>query len=76
MRNGSFLPPWVLQVFGMMLIVGFSIHWWLSGQESSVLIGVGVTLILTGSVQSAYERAQRKLYKGNPPEETKLEEEP
>lgn len=57
----------------MLLIVGFSIHWWTTGRESSVLIGVGVTLMLTGSIQSAYERAQRKLYKGNAPEETRLE---
>lgn len=69
MRNRSFLPPWVLQVFGMALIVGFSVHWWQSGQESALLIGVGATLATAGSVQGAYEKASRKLYKGNPPEE-------
>lgn len=53
----------------MVLIVGFSVHWWLTGQESAVLIGVGVTLMTTGSIQAALERASKQLYKGNPPEE-------
>lgn len=75
MRQGSFLPPWVLQVFGMSLIIGFSIHWWLTGQESALLIGVGVTLTTAGSLQGGFEKARAQLYKGNPPEEdVKLKE--
>lgn len=62
--NGSFLPPWVLQVFGLAIIVVFVIVKIRTGQESSLLVGVGVTLAVAGGAQGAYNRAKEAVYKG------------
>lgn len=69
MGPGPFLPPWVLQVCGLLLIAAFSIHWWLTDQESALFVGVGVTLATIGGFQGANQRLKRRLYKGAPEEE-------
>lgn len=69
MGDGPFLPPWLLQVFGLLLIAAFSIHWWLTGQESALLVGVGVTLATLGGLNGANQRLKRRLYKGRREEE-------
>lgn len=68
MGNGSFLPPWVLQVFGLVLITVFVIVKIKTGQESALLVGVGVTFAVAGGAQGAYNRAKRSIYKGQPHE--------
>lgn len=68
MGNG-FLPPWLVQVFGLLIIAVFVVLKIETGQESALLVGVGVTLVTTGVVQSGLNRLRRDLYKGNPPEE-------
>lgn len=65
------LPPWVLQMFGLAMIVAFSIHWWTTGQESELLVGVGVIFATAGFAQGGYERLKRSLYKGDRDEESK-----
>lgn len=67
--GGGFLPPWVVQVFGLLVIAVFVVLKIETGQESALLVGVGVTLVTTGVVQSGYAKLKRELYKGNPPEE-------
>lgn len=69
MGRGSFLPPWVLQVFGLAVIGVFVIVKIKTGQESTLLVGTGVTLAVGGVAQGAYERAKRTLYKGEDREE-------
>lgn len=67
--GGGFLPPWFVQVFGLVIIAVFVVLKIETGQESALLVGVGVTLVTTGVVQSGYNKFKRELYKGNPPEE-------
>lgn len=67
--DGSFLPPWLVQVFGLVIIAVFVVVKIETGQESALLVGAGVTLVTTGVVQSGLRKLKRDLYKGNPPEE-------
>lgn len=68
MGKESFLPPWVLQVFGLALITVFVVVKIKTGQESALLVGVGVTFAVAGGAQGAYNRAKRTIYKGQPSE--------
>lgn len=69
MSDGGFLPPWLLQIFGLAIIVTFVVIKISTGQESALLVGVGMTLATLGSVQGGWNKLKRDLYKGNPPEE-------
>lgn len=72
----GFLPPWTLQVFGLLVIAVFVVVKIETGQESALLVGVGVTLATVGTVQGGWAKLKRELYKGNPPEEqVKVEDE-
>lgn len=53
----EFLPPRVLQIVGLLLLVGFVIFWALTGRESVLLVGAAGSLILLGG----YERARKAL---------------
>jgi hypothetical protein len=67
--GGDFLPPWLLQVFGLLIIAVFVVVKVTTGQESPLLVGAGVTLATLGGLQGGWQRLKRDLYKGNPPEE-------
>lgn len=70
MSGGPLLPPWVLQVFGLALILAFAIHAWTSGQESTLLVGAGVTLATWGTTSAGLQRLKRSMYKGEPHEDS------
>lgn len=67
--DSAFLPPWVIQVFGLAIIAVFIVVKIESGQESALLVGVGVTFVIGGTAQGAWNKFKRDLYKGNQPEE-------
>jgi len=50
------LPPWVLQVFGLGIIAVFVVVKLTTGEESALLVGVGVTLATIGGVTTAADR--------------------
>lgn len=66
MGNGQFLPPWVLQVFGMAIVSVFVVVKIKTGQESVSLVSVGVLLITGGTAQGAWHRFKERMYKGEP----------
>lgn len=59
MDNGSYLSPKTLQIFGLAMIAVFSTYWGLTGHESPVLVGAGVTLATLGGLGGLYERTRR-----------------
>ena len=55
--NDRFLPPRLLQVVGLLLLIGFVVFWMVTGRESVLLVGAAGSLILLGG----YERARQSL---------------
>jgi hypothetical protein len=49
------LPPRLLQIVGLLLLIGFVVFWMLTGRESVLLVGAAGSLILLGG----YERARK-----------------
>jgi hypothetical protein len=62
-RDPTPLPPRVLQVIGLLLLVGFAVFWAITGKESSLLVGASFSLVLAAQ----YERAKRILQKVSGP---------
>jgi hypothetical protein len=52
-----YLPPRLLQAFGLLLLLAFAVFWALTGRESILLVGSAGSLILLGG----YERAREAL---------------
>ena len=57
MRDERYLPPRVLQIVGLVLLLGFAVFWAATGRESVLLVGAAGSLILLGG----YERARQAL---------------
>jgi 4-hydroxybenzoate polyprenyltransferase len=56
----KFLPPWLIQLIGILIVIGATIFWALTDRESITIIGVGMTLIGYG----AYSATQDALKNG------------
>lgn len=57
MSDDRYLPPRLLQGFGLFLLLAFAVFWAITGRESVLLVGAAGSLILLGG----YERARRTL---------------
>jgi hypothetical protein len=51
MKNGTYLPPRILQVIGILLLIGSAIFWAYTGRESLLFISAALSLIGIGTVQ-------------------------
>lgn len=61
--NGQYLSPWVLQIFGLALLIAAAIFWAVTKQQSALIMGAAVSMIGLG----AYKGAQETLRKHNLP---------
>ena len=69
MTPDRYLSPFVLQLLGVVLLVGSAIFWAVTGRESVLLMGAAMSLIGLG----AYRGAQQALM---PPRDPPATEEP
>lgn len=51
--SNRYLPPWVLQVIGLLLLFVFAGYWILTNRESTLLVTTAVALIGLGGYQQA-----------------------
>jgi disulfide bond formation protein DsbB len=66
LMDRQYLPPRVLQLFGVLLLVAFAAFWAITGRESVVLVGAAMSLILLGAYGSA-QHALKDLSHGPTP---------
>lgn len=64
--NGDqrYLSPALLQVVGLLLLVGSVVFWMLTGRESVLMMSSAMTLIATGAYRGAtksLEKAERRI---------------
>lgn len=66
MSDSRLLPPWAIQIIGLLLLIAAAAFWFISDRESPLLVGAALTLIGLG----AYGSAQKTLRKATeqPPE--------
>lgn len=57
--NGTYLPPRVIQILGILLLVGSAAFWALTGRESILLMTSAMTLIGVGGYQGAVNALKR-----------------
>jgi hypothetical protein len=50
-KNGSYLPPRLIQGVGIILLVGSAIFWAYTGSESILFVSAALSLIGIGTVQ-------------------------
>lgn len=55
--SDRYLAPRVIQGIGILLVVAFAVFWAVTGRESTLFVGVGLSLILLGG----YDKAHREL---------------
>lgn len=59
--SAHYLPPFVLQVVGIAIIVGASAFWALTGHESVLIMGTGVTLTGIGAYSGLHVSLRKDL---------------
>lgn len=62
----GYLPPWLLQSLGILILIGATIYWVKSGHQSALLVGAAMALIGLGAysgirVSISQEIDQQKL---------------
>lgn len=55
----KYLPAKILQIVGLMLLVGAAVFWALTGRESALLMSAAMSLILLGAYRSALNTLKR-----------------
>lgn len=50
--TGRYLPPWLLQIVGLVLLLGFAVFWIVTSRESVLMLGASGTLILLGRYET------------------------
>lgn len=63
MHNERYLSPLLLQIIGVMLLLGSAVFWGVTGRESVLLMGAAMSLIGLG----AYRGVQQALLRDPPP---------
>lgn len=54
-----YLPAKILQIVGLMLLIGAAVFWALTGRESALLMSAAMSLILLGAYRSALNTLRR-----------------
>lgn len=60
-ETDRYLPPWALQLIGVILLIAFGVFWALTGRESLLLITTAVSLILLNGYKTAGRALLEKL---------------
>lgn len=47
--TGQYLPPWLLQALGAIIIIAAIVFWMVTGQQSALVVGAGVSLVGLGA---------------------------
>lgn len=64
MKKGTYLPPWLLQATGILIIIGGGIFWGVTGHESPLIIGAGISLAGLGAYSGIHVSVERELEAG------------
>lgn len=51
MNKNSYLPPRLLQILGILLLIGSAVFWAITGRESLLLMSAAMSLIGLGAFQ-------------------------
>jgi hypothetical protein len=68
--SGRYLPPKLIQAVGVAIIVGGLIFWAVTGQQSALFVGAGISLVGLG----AYSGLKIDVTAAPPPKEPPVEE--
>lgn len=69
MNNGPFLSPRLLQLAGLVIIIGSLVYWVLSEHQSVLFVGAGLSLCTLGAYSGLRINIKQELYKEPPPED-------
>jgi hypothetical protein len=61
MTKGRYLPPWLLQVAGLLLIMGGAIFWAITGHQSALIVGAGLSLAALGAYSGLHVTVEKEL---------------
>jgi len=50
-RHALYLPPALVQVIGLLIVIGSAVFWAITGKQSALLIGAGMTMVSVGAVR-------------------------
>jgi hypothetical protein len=64
MKKGTYLPPWFLQITGVLIIIGGGFFWGLTGHESPLIIGAGISLAGLGAYSGIHISVEKELGAG------------
>lgn len=64
MKKGTYLPPWFLQITGILIIIGGGFFWGITGHESPLIIGAGISLAGLGAYSGIHVSVARELEAG------------
>jgi hypothetical protein len=56
----GYLPPWLLQLLGVVVLVGSVVFWAITGRESVLFVSGALSLIGLGAYRAAVDSAKRK----------------
>lgn len=59
MGKQQYLSPRILQVVGLLLLIGSAVFWGLTGRESVLLMSSAMSLIGIGAYRGVYEALKR-----------------
>jgi hypothetical protein len=57
--NGDYLPPWLIQLTGLILLIAVCIYWAFTENESALIMSGVMSLILVGAYKSTKDTAAR-----------------
>lgn len=55
----GYLPPRLLQIVGLILLVGFSVFWAWTGEQSALFLTASMTLVLLGTQQEVINKFKK-----------------
>jgi hypothetical protein len=64
MSKGRYLPPFVLQVTGLLIVVGGGMFWAVTGHESALVMGAGLSLSALGAYTGLHVSISQDLSAG------------
>jgi hypothetical protein len=61
----NYLPPRFIQIVGVLLLIGATVFWAVTGRESAYLFSSAVSLILLGEYKRAVDSLKKNAPSGN-----------
>lgn len=65
MKDSKFLPPFALQIAGLIIVVGAVVFWAVTGHQSALVMGAGLSLTALGAYSGLHISIKQDLLRNN-----------